>query len=69
MKDREPSLDQMRAKALIIDDPKETEGAAAMKLEAMRRVLARLPKKLQKKLRGKESTMAMMTRLRYEAGL
>ena len=51
------------AGAKIIESPAKREAEAALKLEAMRRVIARLPKNITRKMRGKESAMEMMMRL------
>ncbi len=52
---KDPKLLVMEDQAHIIEDPVKKEARAALQLEAMRRVLARLPKSVKRKLRQHEN--------------
>lgn len=47
----------------LFDQEPDAQAVANVKLEAMRRVLARLPKKIKRQMRGKETCYQMMERL------
>lgn len=64
--DAEKRIDQEDLAALTaqhVVSEAEKENAAAIKLEAMRRVISRLPKRIKRAMTGKETVAQMMTRL------